>query len=311
MQRLGLGQTPLLGAQRAEIVAGLREIGLQGKGRLEADGGPIRFVQFLKKNPKIIENNRISLIDPQGFAIMRRRLVQASLRVQIRGEHGEGRRVAILPAPERRGLPGCCGGLVQTPQLPQADGAVHPRTRVAGQQGRRALMGDEGLVRPPEVLKDGAEIEMGIREAGGQARRFGVMDRRPLALSIGDQRQRKVEMGTGVIGVAGDGAFLGGDGILHSSQRLQRKSQIAVEIGGRVVDRQRLFNQFNSFLAFSNLMLEDAKQMKRVGVRRLGVKDHPVQRFGLSEISLLMVAQSVGELTLNAHLESPDNPIII
>ena len=78
---------------------------------------------------------------------------------------------------------------------------------------------------------------------------------------------------------------IGGDRVIQSAHRLQRRTQAVVHIGQPRIDRQGSSDQIDGSFMLPGLMRDDAEQVKGVRVIRIQSQDVTVNRFRLRQLA--------------------------
>jgi hypothetical protein len=99
----------------------------------------------------------------------------------------------------------------------------------------------------------------------------------------------------GVFGLQRQCAVIGGECLLEAAKRGQDQAVIVMGRRYAGAGRDRGADQLERLVALAALVHQHAAKMKRVKMIRHGVQDLPVERFGLAQLSALMVSGGLAQ----------------
>ncbi len=175
----------------------------------------------------------------------------------------------------------------------QAEGAQ--RAGVIGTKGERALCRGAGGRLIAGAAQGGAKI--GVSLGVGRPDGDGLAVGRDCVLNLAEAGPRvaTIVVGLGQRRIAGDGAGERGRGLARPAKAEQRQP-LRIVIGGiGRVERQRAADQSQRFAVIATLMMDEAKQMQRVGVFGVLEEEAAVECYGLGEPAGPVRGHGLGE----------------
>lgn len=160
-----------------------------------------------------------------------------------------------------------------------------------GIKRRRSVMGDCGFTGTALIPEDFLQPGARRRSIGCESESPLVASAGAIRLALGPESGTQIDERVDVVRVERQSVHVRGDGLVELSLRSQRIAEIVV--GGRIrgIARECPRYQLGGPTMFATLMEDDAQEVQRIDVLRIGLQHFSVGRLCLRQMPCLMVLQ--------------------